>query len=74
MVLPSQRERNRILIPAFIPIFVSYENDGATKPLIPLIPFEIGAGEGNRTLVCSLEDCRSTIELRPHAFCAVVKA
>ena len=24
-----------------------------------------GAGEGNRTLVCSLEDCRSTIELRP---------
>jgi hypothetical protein len=29
--------------------------------------FEIGAGEGNRTLVCSLEDCRSTIELRPPA-------
>ena len=26
-----------------------------------------GAGEGNRTLVCSLEDCRSTIELRPPA-------
>ena len=25
-----------------------------------------GAGEGNRTLVCSLEGCRSTIELRPH--------
>jgi hypothetical protein len=24
-----------------------------------------GAGEGNRTLVCSLEGCRSTIELRP---------
>ncbi len=24
-----------------------------------------GAGEGNRTLVCSLEDCRSTIELHP---------
>jgi hypothetical protein len=25
-----------------------------------------GAGEGNRTLVCSLGSCRSTIELRPH--------
>jgi hypothetical protein len=25
----------------------------------------IGAGEGNRTLVCSLGSCRSTIELRP---------
>ena len=26
---------------------------------------DIGAGEGNRTLVCSLGSCRSTIELRP---------
>src|SRR5438552_125180 len=26
---------------------------------------EFGAGEGNRTLVCSLGSCRSTIELRP---------
>src|SRR6266478_9576135 len=26
----------------------------------------IGAGEGNRTLVISLEGCRSTIELHPH--------
>src|SRR6185312_16336904 len=26
-----------------------------------------GAGEGNRTLVCSLGSCRSTIELRPRA-------
>ena len=25
----------------------------------------LGAGEGNRTLVCSLEGCRSTIELHP---------
>ena len=25
----------------------------------------LGAGEGNRTLVCSLGSCRSTIELRP---------
>jgi hypothetical protein len=27
---------------------------------------EVGAGRGNRTLVCSLEGCRSTIELHPH--------
>ena len=27
---------------------------------------ESGAGEGNRTLVCSLGSCRSTIELHPH--------
>src|SRR5262249_29773933 len=27
----------------------------------------VGAGEGNRTLVCSLGSCRSTIELRPQA-------
>ncbi len=27
---------------------------------------KIGAGEGNRTLVTSLEDWSSTIELRPH--------
>ena len=26
-----------------------------------------GAGEGNRTLVCSLGSCRSTIELRPRS-------
>ncbi len=25
------------------------------------------AGEGNRTLVCSLEGCRSTIELHPRS-------
>src|SRR5438034_7716983 len=30
-----------------------------------------GAGEGNRTLVCSLGSCRSTIELRPRvALCS----
>ena len=28
-----------------------------------------GAGEGNRTLVCSLGSCRSTIELRPQNQC-----
>jgi hypothetical protein len=26
----------------------------------------VGAGEGNRTLVISLEGCCSTIELHPH--------
>jgi site-specific DNA recombinase len=34
----------------------------------PSVQFESkksGAGEGNRTLVCSLEGCRSTIELHP---------
>ena len=29
--------------------------------------FRRGAGEGNRTLVCSLGSCRSTIELHPRA-------
>ena len=28
---------------------------------------DFGAGEGNRTLVCSLGSCRSTIELRPRS-------
>src|SRR4051794_14473980 len=31
-----------------------------------------GAGEGNRTLVCSLGSCRSTIELRPPAHSAAI--
>src|SRR3979411_890170 len=30
---------------------------------------KFGAGEGNRTLVCSLGSCRSAIELRPHIAC-----
>ena len=33
------------------------------KPMNLLI--KNGAGEGNRTLVCSLGSCRSAIELRP---------
>ena len=35
----------------------------------PFIKFQLstGAGEGNRTLVCSLGSCRSTIELRPRS-------
>src|SRR5438105_2107497 len=31
------------------------------------LSFGAGAGEGNRTLVCSLGSCRSTIELRPRS-------
>src|SRR5262245_2012516 len=33
------------------------------------IDLTVGAGEGNRTLVCSLGSCRSTIELRPQSRC-----
>src|SRR5665213_933792 len=36
-----------------------------TTKLSSQIQLSIGAGEGNRTLVCSLGSCRSTIELRP---------
>jgi hypothetical protein len=32
----------------------------------------IGAGEGNRTLVISLEGCCSTIELHPHRFAVLL--
>jgi hypothetical protein len=37
---------------------------------LPQSSFEpkAGAGEGNRTLVCSLGSCRSAIELRPQSF------
>ena len=31
-----------------------------------------GAGEGNRTLIISLEGCCSTIELRPHSILSIV--
>ena len=34
-------------------------------------PFRNGAGEGNRTLVISLEGCCSTIELHPHQGCVI---
>jgi hypothetical protein len=33
----------------------------------------IGAGEGNRTLVISLEGCCSTIELHPHHFAVLLE-
>jgi hypothetical protein len=33
-----------------------------------------GAGEGNRTLVCSLGSCRSTIELRPQNYARSVNS
>ena len=35
------------------------------KPRTREMPENIGAGEGNRTLVFSLEGCCSTIELHP---------
>jgi hypothetical protein len=40
------------------------------NPINSRIPWEDepGAGEGNRTLVCSLGSCRSTIELRPQTY------
>jgi hypothetical protein len=38
------------------------------EPRAPLLrKFGCGAGEGNRTLVCSLGSCRSAIELHPLA-------
>jgi hypothetical protein len=39
----------------------------ASAKLFGRIELRIGAGEGNRTLVCSLGSCRSTIELRPQS-------
>jgi hypothetical protein len=42
---------------------VARKTDGKL-PTHPLL--SAGAGEGNRTLVCSLGSCRSTIELHPH--------
>ena len=35
------------------------------KPVLRQVSENIGAGEGNRTLVFSLEGCCSTIELHP---------
>ena len=37
-----------------------------SEPLSDVHGRLVGAGEGNRTLVCSLGSCRSTIELHPH--------
>ena len=33
---------------------------------VPELGFRVGAGEGNRTLMTSLEGWGSAIELRPH--------
>src|SRR6201981_550204 len=38
--------------------------------VVPQMLENIGAGEGNRTLVFSLEGCYSTIELHPRQFSA----
>ena len=51
--------------------FGPQQNGGRTKAAKPPAKLSagtelsVGAGEGNRTLVCSLGSCRSTIELRP---------
>src|SRR5262245_2227518 len=50
--------------------YLSIRRTGCAKPHRPAeigtqICEGLGAGEGNRTLVCSLGSCRSTIELRP---------
>jgi hypothetical protein len=37
-------------------------------------PVKIGAGDGNRTHVCSLGSCRSTIELHPRPLSFVTQA
>ena len=44
--------------------------NGNRRP--PQVPENIGAGEGNRTLVFSLEGCCSTIELHPHIFWSMI--
>ena len=38
---------------------------GIPDSMLNLLNQVFGAGEGNRTLVCSLGSCRSTIELHP---------
>ena len=42
-----------------------FEYPKTRQPIDLIGDFESGAGGGNRTLVTSLEDWRSTIELRP---------
>ena len=42
-----------------------YHGDALPAELSQHKTSQAGAGEGNRTLVSSLENCRSTIELRP---------
>ena len=49
---PDPRLRRALLYPAELQAHIFLENNGA--------------GEGNRTLVTSLEGWRSTIELHPH--------
>jgi hypothetical protein len=51
--LDKGRETSSSIL-AFILSFASGQNEGAMKPLIPLLLFESGAGEGNRTLVTDI--------------------
>src|SRR6516162_1507452 len=58
----ARSEANREhLTECFSPVCLN----GNRRP--PQVPENIGAGEGNRTLVFSLECCCSTIELHPRA-------
>src|SRR6266700_3374912 len=46
--------------------------DALPIQVVPTVSQEVaGAGEGNRTLVCSLGSCRSAIELRPQSTVAL---
>src|SRR5688500_3450775 len=45
--------------------FCSANAESRRGSLRKYLIISVGAGEGNRTLVCSLGSCRSTIELHP---------
>jgi|KBSMisStaDraftv2_1062788.scaffolds.fasta_scaffold652505_2 hypothetical protein len=44
------------------------KNEQIRQNCLAELGLSTGAGEGNRTLVCSLGSCRSAIELRPRPF------
>src|ERR1700674_4027284 len=73
--------RRRVLPPGLPAVRSEFQRHrlATRRPYAPPMPKErlsfansgraeanFGAGEGNRTLVCSLGSCHSTIELRPH--------
>ena len=65
MLLPSKNNNENAVILTFILISAFCKMPKSFSTLISLLQTESGAGEGNRTLVWSLENSRSTIELRP---------
>jgi hypothetical protein len=50
------------------------EGSAVVRPQRSDLEFLVGAGEGNRTLMTSLEGWGSTIELRPRGDCARTSA